>query len=87
LAIFEAGISMSGEMQLLAPIIKPTIGVLTHLGHAHAEGFKGGMPEKITEKLHLFESVDTLIYGKDQTSDVDIETQLNAFKPGIQFFS
>ena len=87
LAIFEAGISTTGEMQQLAPIIKPTIGVLTHMGPPHAEGFKGGMSEKITEKLHLFETVDTLIYGKDQTCDVDIETQLNAFKPGIQFFS
>lgn len=87
LAIFEAGISMSGEMQHLAPIIKPTIGVLTHIGLAHAEGFNGGMSEKITEKLHLFETVDTLIYGKDQTGDVDIEAQLNPFKPGIQFFS
>ncbi|MEN9349941.1 MAG: hypothetical protein RL372_919 [Bacteroidota bacterium] len=87
LAIFEAGISTIGEMQHLASIIKPTMGVLTHMGLAHAEGFKGGMSEKITEKLHLFESVDTLIYGKDQMSEVDIEAQLSLTKPGIHFFS
>ena len=38
LAIFEAGISTTYEMEHIAPVIKPTIGVLTHMGHAHAEG-------------------------------------------------
>jgi len=87
LGIFEAGISTIGEMQQLASIIKPTIGVLTHMGLAHAEGFKGGMSEKITEKLQLFNTVDTLIYGKDQMDGVDIEAPLNLVKPGVHFFS
>ncbi|MFZ4771203.1 MAG: Mur ligase family protein, partial [Ferruginibacter sp.] len=40
LAIFEAGISTQGEMDKLAPIINPEIGVFTFLGDTHAEGFE-----------------------------------------------
>lgn len=44
LGIFEAGISTTGEMERLERMIKPTIGILTHMGSAHDEGFSG--PEK-----------------------------------------
>jgi len=64
LGIFEAGISNSGEMDKLEKIIQPTLGVFTHLGQAHAENFNT-LPEKITEKLHLFYNVKHLIYCKD----------------------
>src|SRR3982750_2707160 len=40
IAIFEAGISAPGEMERLETIIQPSIGVLTHLGPAHNEGFE-----------------------------------------------
>ena len=87
LAIFEAGISTTHEMEHIAPIIKPTMGVLTHMGHAHAEGFSG-MPQKIQEKLRLFETVDTLIYGKDLLNEgVDIEADASMFKRPITFYS
>ena len=86
LAIFEAGISTTGEMQLLASIIKPTMGVLTHMGPAHAEGFNS-MPEKIKEKLQLFETVDTLIYGKDQIQGVDLERAVSVLKRCVIFDS
>jgi len=62
-AIFEAGISRAGEMENLANIIRPTIGVLTNVGEAHQIGFKS-IEEKISEKLKLFEHVDLLIYSK-----------------------
>lgn len=86
LAIFEAGISTTGEMNLLAPIIKPTMGVLTHMGPAHAEGFNS-MPEKIKEKLQLFETVDTLIYGKDQIQGYNLESDASVFKRPVTFYS
>lgn len=54
LGIFEAGISRPGEMEKLARIIRPTIGVLTHLGAAHDEGFSS-RDQKETEKRKLFE--------------------------------
>ena len=54
LGIFEAGISLPGEMEKLAEIIRPTIGVLTQIGAAHDEGFSS-RAVKATEKRKLFE--------------------------------
>lgn len=62
LAIFEAGISKTGEMETLASIIAPTIGILTNIGEAHKEGFSSGN-EKVREKLKLFTNSDLLIYS------------------------
>lgn len=65
LAIFEAGISKVGEMENLARVIAPTIGILTNIGSAHAEGFANER-EKLQEKLKLFSGVEALIYCHDQ---------------------
>ena len=40
LGIFEAGISMLHEMELLEPIIQPALGIITNIGKAHDENFK-----------------------------------------------
>jgi alanine racemase len=68
LGIFEAGISQPGEMDRLEAIIKPGIGVLTHLGTAHDEGFND-TAEKIKEKLKLFKNCRLLVYNYDQMVD------------------
>ena len=65
MALFEAGISSSGQMEKLAEIIEPTRGVFTMLGPAHDAGFSG-RAEKLEEKLKLFESAQTIYYGCDQ---------------------
>jgi alanine racemase len=62
LAIFEAGVSKAGEMNALARIINPTIGILTNIGEAHKEGFSS-VNEKISEKLKLFSHAGLLIYS------------------------
>jgi alanine racemase len=64
LAIFEAGISKPGEMQNLQPVIRPTIGILTNIGTAHAEGFES-QQQKLVEKLSLFQDSDVIIYNAD----------------------
>ncbi|MBC5775983.1 bifunctional UDP-N-acetylmuramoyl-tripeptide:D-alanyl-D-alanine ligase/alanine racemase [Pontibacter sp. KCTC 32443] len=64
LAIFEAGISLPGEMEKLQPIIQPTIGIFTNIGTAHDEGFTSRQ-QKVQEKLKLFTKVDVLIYCTD----------------------
>ena len=64
LAIFEAGISTTGEMQKLEAIIKPSIGVLTNVGDAHSEGFINN-EEKLKEKLQLFKHCKTII-GREE---------------------
>ena len=65
LGIFEAGVSMAGEMHRLSGMIRPTVGVLTNIGDAHNEGFLD-KDQKLTEKLQLFAGAQTLIArGKD----------------------
>jgi alanine racemase len=64
IGIFEAGISKSNEMNKLAPIIQPTIGIFTNIGDAHNEGFTDKM-QKVNEKLQLFRDVQQLIYCCD----------------------
>ena len=64
--IFEAGISMPGEMASLRSIIQPTIGVLTGIGTAHQENF-ASMEEKCSEKLKLFHDSEAVIYNADDT--------------------
>ncbi|MGB0165542.1 MAG: bifunctional UDP-N-acetylmuramoyl-tripeptide:D-alanyl-D-alanine ligase/alanine racemase [Luteibaculum sp.] len=60
MAIFEAGISKPGEMESLERLIRPKIGVFTHLGSAHDEGFES-REHKLTEKLKLFKQAKTLL--------------------------
>lgn len=65
LGLFEAGISQKNEMQKLESIIAPQIGIFTHLGNAHDEGFHSRR-EKLHEKLQLFRNSDLLIYPADE---------------------
>ena len=62
--IFEAGISMPGEMQGLRDIIQPTIGVMTNIGAAHQENF-ASIEEKCVEKLSLYDNAEVLVYNAD----------------------
>jgi len=79
LGIFEAGISQKGEMASLLKIIQPTMGVLTNLGEAHAEGFASRL-EKLKEKLQLFQNVSTLIVALDALTQEE-QTYLNQAFP------
>ena len=53
IALFEAGISQPGEMERLEKIIRPTIGVITYIGHEHDENFES-LEQKRAEKMKLF---------------------------------
>ena len=64
LAIFEAGISMAGEMERLERIISPEIGIFTNLGTAHQENFNN-LAVKGHEKMKLFAHAKVLIYCAD----------------------
>lgn len=66
LGIFEAGISKENEMDALQKIIRPTIGILTNLGEAHAEGF-ASQKDKLLEKLKLFKDAEVFIYSPEYT--------------------
>ena len=81
LGLFEAGISRTGEMQRLEPIIAPEIGLFTNIGAAHSEGFQN-IEQKIEEKIRLFEKAKCLIYCKD---DERIEKALSRWEDKKHF--
>ena len=86
LAIFEAGISLPGEMKRLEEIIRPTLGVFTNIGSAHDENFDD-LEHKIREKLQLFVGVNSLIYCKDYP---ELHKEISDFKftnPAIRLFT
>jgi len=64
--IFEAGISLPGEMEKLQKIIDPDIGIITNIGDAHGENFPD-LETKAAEKLKLFLNASTIIYCRDQS--------------------
>lgn len=72
--IFEAGISQPGEMEKLAAIIKPTLGIFTNIGTAHDENFSS-VEQKIEEKIKLFRDASMVICCADQHK---LFTQLKA---------
>ncbi len=64
LGIFEAGISMPGEMAELEKIIRPDTGIFTNIGDAHQENFRS-LRQKTGEKLKLFERSKKIIFCAD----------------------
>ena len=66
--LVEAGISMPGEMETLASIIAPNIGVMVHFGDAHGSHFSSRQA-KAQEKVRLFKDCDKVILG---THDPDV---------------
>ena len=71
LAIFEAGISQKGEMDALANIIQPTIGILTSMGTAHQEGFENEK-EKRNQKWKLFQKAQVIITPLSELDDKNV---------------
>jgi alanine racemase len=76
-AVFEAGISMPGEMKKLEKIIQPTSGIFTSIGQAHQSNFDS-IQIKVAEKLKLFEHSGKIIYCKDdiEIHNAIIETEI-----------
>lgn len=73
-AVFEAGISTSGEMSHLQKILQPSIGIFSNLGDAHDGGFKD-RDEKFEEKSALFDQCNCLIYHR---GDDNLHTRLSS---------
>jgi len=52
-AVFEVGISRRGDMSRLIDILKPTIALITSVGHSHMEGL-GSLADIAAEKREVF---------------------------------
>ena len=64
LAIIEAGISTTGEMDNLQAMIRPTIGIITNLGSEHNDGFSS-MEQKAQEKVKILFNCECVVYCAD----------------------
>ncbi len=83
LGIFEAGISEPGEMNALAEVIRPSIGIFTTLGEAHLENFPSKQ-DLAKEKAKLFRLSEVVIYPKK----LDIITDaLHLIAPDTKHFT
>jgi alanine racemase len=78
LGIFEAGISTVNEMEVLEQIIRPGIGILTHLGTAHNEGFEN-FEQKVQEKLKLFRHCQVVLMEYNPGIAAHIQTPVMSF--------
>ena len=79
MAVFEAGISETGEMDNLQRIIQPTIGIFTNVGQAHDENFLTRQ-QKVAEKLRLFTHCDLLIYSTDHKEIHSVLSEIESFR-------
>lgn len=61
-ALIEAGISRPGEMERLAGVIRPDMGIFTGLGPEHGENFQSDK-QKMREKTELFATCRRVIYS------------------------
>jgi len=64
LAIIEAGISTTGEMDNLQAMIRPTIGIITNLGSEHNDGF-ASMEQKAKEKAKILNNCECIVFCAD----------------------
>lgn len=79
MAVFEAGISETGEMDNLRRIINPTIGIFTNVGNAHDENFLTRQ-QKVAEKLQLFTHCELLIYSTDHKEIHSTLSNIESFR-------
>lgn len=82
LALIEVGISKLGEMERLAEIVRPTLGVFTSFGRAHEENFQSTQAH-INEKLRLFTKVQKTYFPNSIHLTSEQQTQIHgvALKP------
>jgi alanine racemase len=77
--LIEAGISAKGEMKRLSQMISPELGIFTHLGKAHDEGFQSEK-EKFIEKCILFNNAEKVFIH-----DNIVTNQYTSSLPSVNF--
>lgn len=64
LGVLEIGTNQPGEIERLSQIVKPTVGVVTNIGHSHLE-FLGSLEGVAEEKGSLVERVECAVLNAD----------------------
>ena len=93
-AIFEMGAAKLGDIDLLSKIIKPNIGIITHIGHSHLEGLNSvrGVLKVKSELINNIKTNGSAIvpdgkyvnYWKKMRNDITFHTF--GLKPSASFF-
>jgi len=83
LGIIEAGISTTGEMDKITPVVNCDLGIFTNIGPAHSEGFSS-LEEKLLEKIQLFSPAKTIVFCDD---DALVRQAINEKYSGKHLFS
>ena len=93
-AIFEMGAAKPGDIDLLSKIIKPNIGIITHIGHSHLEGLNSvkGVLKVKSELINNIKTSGSAIvpdgkyvnYWKKMRNDITFHTF--GLKPSASFF-
>jgi UDP-N-acetylmuramyl pentapeptide synthase len=81
-AVFELGIRKRGAMKELAQLLRPTIGIVTHIGHAHMEGL-GSLHDIAMEKRAIFSMFEPENIGIIN-GDLDILTKVSYPHPIVK---
>ena len=84
-AVVEMGISGFGEMRLLASMARPTLGVFTHIGHAHLEFLHDldGVFAAKTEMLEFMPEDAPLIINGDSEQLLRLKSRPNVLSFGL----
>lgn len=84
-AIFEMGINQRGEMAALANLVKPTLALITTIGHCHMEGL-GSLNDIALEKRDIFKFFTEKSIGIIN-GDIGLLSQVSYIHPVIKFGS
>ncbi len=65
--VFEVGMDKKGEIDFLSKILRPNLGIITNIGHAHYKNFKNinGIAEAKSEIINNIEFGGSIILNKD----------------------
>lgn len=85
LGLFEAGISLPGEMHNLQQIINPIVGIFLNIGNAHLENFSSKQ-EIANEKIKLFSACPVIITSSDY-DEINIALKSLSHDPQIVSWS
>jgi len=85
--VFEIGMDRNGEINFLANILKPNLGIITNISYAHSKNFKNisGIAEAKSEIIENIKSGGCIILNEDDKFFKFLQTK--ALKKNLKIYS